>query len=172
MEKKKLNQKLIKSFKQIIWSILETYTKQKIPYTVWNDQNKKKHTQNFNTWLCQFLMLTDTTKRELFPNKNFPLVNLSITDCLNASKIAKWIFNYFSVQFFFFSFLNIWSCLCFGKTQILTFHLLETLTIPPSQRILSYFLIIIYNVVFFFSYYFWQSDNAKHLLNGLQCSQK
>lgn len=49
MEKKKLNQKLIKSFKQIIWSILETYTKQKIPYTVWNDQNKKKHTQNFNT---------------------------------------------------------------------------------------------------------------------------
>lgn len=47
--KKKLNQKLIKSFKQIIWSILETYTKQKIPYTVWNDQNKKKHTQNFNT---------------------------------------------------------------------------------------------------------------------------
>lgn len=104
MEKKKLNQKLIKSFKQIIWSILETYTKQKIPYTVWNDQNKKKHTQNFNTWLCQFLMLTDTTKRELFPNKNFPLVNLSITDCLNASEIAKWIFNYFSVQFFFFQF--------------------------------------------------------------------
>lgn len=74
----------------------------KNPYTVWNDQNlKKKPPQNFNTWLCQFLMLTDTTERELFPNKNFPLVNLSITDCLNASKIAKWIFNYFSVQFFF-----------------------------------------------------------------------
>lgn len=74
----------------------------KKPYTVWNDQNLKKKTpQNFNTWLCQFLMLTDTTERELFPNKNFPLVNLSITDCLNASKIAKWIFNYFSVQIFF-----------------------------------------------------------------------
>lgn len=74
----------------------------KKPYTVWNDQNlKKKNPQNFNTWLCQFLMLTDTTERELFPNKNFPLVNLSITDCLNASKIAKWIFNYFSVQIFF-----------------------------------------------------------------------
>lgn len=104
--KKKLNQKLIKSFKQIFWSILETYTppppKKIKPYTVWNDQNlKKKPPQNFNTWLCQFLMLTDTTERELFPNKNFPLVNLSITDCLNASKIVKWIFNYFSVQSFF-----------------------------------------------------------------------
>lgn len=74
----------------------------KNPYTVWNDQNLKKNPpQNFNTWLCQFLMLTDTTEKELFPNKNFPLVNLSITDCLNASKIAKWIFNYFSVQIFF-----------------------------------------------------------------------
>lgn len=74
----------------------------KKPYAVWNDQNlKKTPPQNFNTWLCQFLMLTDTTERELFPNKNFPLVNLSITDCLNASKIAKWIFNYFSVQIFF-----------------------------------------------------------------------
>lgn len=102
-EKKKLNQKLIKSFKQIFWSILETYIPPpKKTYSEWNDQNlKKKNPQNFNTWLCQFLMLTDTTERELFPNKNFPLVNLSITDCLNASKIAKWIFNYFSVQFFF-----------------------------------------------------------------------
>lgn len=103
-EKKKLNQKLIKSFKQIFWSILETYIPppQKKTYSEWNDQNlKKKPPQNFNTWLCQFLMLTDTTERELFPNKNFPLVNLSITDCLNASKIAKWIFNYFSVQSFF-----------------------------------------------------------------------
>lgn len=24
----------------------------------------------------------------------------------------------------------------------------------------------------FLYYYFWQKDNAKHLLNGLQCSQK
>lgn len=38
MNEKILNQKLIKSFKQIIWSILETYTKNN-PYTVWNDQN-------------------------------------------------------------------------------------------------------------------------------------
>lgn len=103
-EKKKLYQKLIKSFKQIsglIWKHTSPPQKNQT-YSEWNDQNlKKKNPQNFNTWLCQFLMLTDTTERELFPNKNFPLVNLSITDCLNASKIAKWIFNYFSVQIFF-----------------------------------------------------------------------
>lgn len=104
-----MNEKKIKSkthkILQIFWSILETYIPpppKKKTYSEWNDQNlKKKNPQNFNTWLCQFLMLTDTTERELFPNKNFPLVNLSITDCLNASKIAKWIFNYFSVQIFF-----------------------------------------------------------------------
>lgn len=103
--KKKLYQKLIKSFKQIsglFWKHTPPPQKKKKTYSEWNDQNlKKKNPQNFNTWLCQFLMLTDTTERELFPNKNFPLVNLSITDCLNASKIAKWIFNYFSVQIFF-----------------------------------------------------------------------
>lgn len=152
--KKKIISKTHKILQTNTWSILETITppppkKTEKPYTVWNDQNlKKKNPQNFNTWLCQFLMLTDTTERELFPNKNFPLVNLSITDCLNASKIAKWIFNYFSVQSFFLSFLNISSCLCFGKSEILTIHLLETFTIPPSPRILSYFLIIIYNVFF------------------------
>lgn len=102
--KKKLNQKLIKSFKQIFWSIFGNIhpPPQKNPlYCVEWPKFKDKTPQNFNTWQCQFLMLTDTTERELFPNKNFPLVNLSITDCLNASKIAKWIFNYFSVQIFF-----------------------------------------------------------------------
>lgn len=102
--KKKIISKTHKILQTNIWSILETYPPppKKKTYSEWNDQNlKKKPPQNFNTWLCQFLMLTDTTERELFPNKNFPLVNLSITDCLNASKIAKWIFNYFSVQIFF-----------------------------------------------------------------------
>lgn len=154
-EKKKLNQKLIKSFKQIsglFWKHTPPPQKKKknpIHCVEW-PKFKEKNPQNFNTWLCQFLLLIDTTERELFPNKNFPLVNLSITDCLNASKIAKWIFNYFSVQsfVFFLSFLNISSCLCFGKSEILTIHLLETFTIPPSPRILFYFLIIIYNVFF------------------------
>lgn len=155
-EKKNLNQKLIKSFKQIsglFWKHTPPpKKKRKTLYTVWNDQNLKKKPPKTLTPDCvSFLCLhADTTERELFPNKNFPLVNLSITDCLNASKIAKWIFNYFSVQsfVFFLSFLNISSCLCFGKSEILTIHLLETFTIPPSPRILSYFLIIIYNVFF------------------------
>lgn len=37
---------------------------------------KIKKSQNFNTWLCQFLMLTDTTERELFrtvPQQEFPI---------------------------------------------------------------------------------------------------
>lgn len=103
--KKKIKSKTHKILQTNIWSDLETYIpppQKKKTYSEWNDQNLKKKTpQNFNTWLCQFLLLIDTTERELFPNKNFPLVNLSITDCLNASKIAKWIFNYFSVQIFF-----------------------------------------------------------------------
>lgn len=106
--KKKLNQKLIKSFKQIsglFWKHTPPppKKKRKTLYTVWNDQNlKKKNPKTLTPDCVSFLCLhADTTERELFPNKNFPLVNLSITDCLNASKIAKWIFNYFSVQSFF-----------------------------------------------------------------------
>lgn len=94
--KKKIISKTHKILQTNIWSILETYTpppkkKRKTLYTVWNDQNlKKKNPKTLTPDSVSFLCLhADTTERELFPNKNFPLVNLSITDCLNASKIAK-----------------------------------------------------------------------------------